>query len=128
MASMESDVVEASLIAILTGASAIITAYASLVRAKKQGNAECREHLKQARAEAEEATTKLHELVMKEQHGGIDLLMLLSVVLFSAAAIFTGIAISDGLVTKGPPGPQGKQGVPGAKGKQGPQGIIGQPG
>ena len=114
-----------SLIAVLTGVAAVITAWASLTRARKEGKEDCQEKLK-ARAEAEEATMKYHALVMKDEAGAIPWLMLLSITLFMTSTIFGAIAIGNAMeAPHGPPGPQGTQGEPGAKGEQGPQGGVG---
>jgi hypothetical protein len=58
------------LAAVLTGIAGIITAYASVVKARKEGSENCEDHLRQARAEAEEYTTEVHQWRMR--YPGID--------------------------------------------------------
>ena len=118
----------AIIIAILSGVSGIIMAWAALVRARRHGNKRCEEALSLARYEAEEAKLNLHNERMRGYCGAIDILMLFSVCLFSISSISGGVAIGSYLEEKGATGAQGEQGVQGKDGEQGPQGIQGPPG
>lgn len=51
---------------ILTGIAAIITAWAAVVKAKREGHDECHEELRAARAEAEQLATELHAERMRD--------------------------------------------------------------
>jgi hypothetical protein len=52
------------LAAALTGLAAILTAWAAVLRARKQGSKECEEHLAESRSETEKLQGELHHLRM----------------------------------------------------------------
>lgn len=51
--------------AILAGIGGCISAWAALVRARKEGDADCERKLREARAESEQIASELHALRMK---------------------------------------------------------------
>jgi hypothetical protein len=56
--------------ALLTGVAGIITAWASLVRARHEGDHQCEERLREARAEAEQYAQRLHTERMRALEEG----------------------------------------------------------
>lgn len=120
--------------AVCTGIAGIITAWAALVRARRDGNRACEEALAEARQDAEVAHAELHALRMRDR-GAVDWLMALAVVLFVSATAF-GVMALDREGPAGPPGPAGprggtgEQGEPGSPGVglPGPRGAAGEPG
>ena len=119
--------------AILTGIAGCLTAWATVVRPRNQGRAHCNEALHDARTEAERYAAELHALRMRTEGGNATLLLLTSIALFGACALFTGLAVANsvhdgapgGRGVRGSPGAQGVPGVPGPIGSQGPPGAPG---
>jgi hypothetical protein len=107
--------------AVFTGIAGIITAWAALVRARRDGNRQCEEALAAARADAEDAHAELHALRMRDR-GAVDWLMALAVVLFVSATAF-GVMALDREGPPGPAGPPGGDGQPGEPGEPGPPGV-----
>lgn len=119
--------------AFLTGAAAIITAWAAVLRAKDKGSQECEEQLATSRSEAEESKAELHRLRMEHpeviDEGAVSsgLLLILSMV-FVVAAVLFGYLAGPAKTVHGPPGPPGKAGAPGPSGPRGLSGPRGQTG
>jgi len=107
--------------AVCTGVAGIITAWAALVRARRDGNRACEEALAEARQDAEVAHAELHALRMRDR-GAVDWLMVLAVVLFVSATAF-GVMALDREGPAGPPGPAGPRGGAGEQGEPGSPGI-----
>jgi hypothetical protein len=107
--------------AVFTGIAGIITAWAALVRARRDGNRACEEALAEARQDAETAHAELHALKMRDR-GAVDWLMALAVVLFVSATAF-GVMALDREGPPGPAGPPGGDGEPGQPGEPGPPGV-----
>lgn len=117
----------------------MITAWAAVVRAKKQGNKQCQEDLAACRAEAEAAQARLHRLRMAHPEDDDETGDVSSTLLLVLAGLFVVLSVVFGLLASpnkaasspgqtgqtGPPGPPGKTGPPGAPGKTGPQGPVG---
>lgn len=113
----------------LTGLAGIITAWAAIIRAKKQGTAECEKELAEARGEAETLAQQLHEIKMSHPDWGAikaDALMIMALVFITTSVLlFTLAGYSKATGKQGPPGIPGP---PGSNGKQGPPGSNGSTG
>jgi cytoskeletal protein RodZ len=79
---------------ISTGAAAIATAWAAVIAARRAGQHDCEDRLKEARAEAEKEADELHRLRMRES-GAVRLYVVLAAVstgLVVAAVVFAVLA------------------------------------
>ena len=113
--------------ALFAGVAGIITAWAAVLRARHDKDAECAGELRAARAEAEAAHAELHRHKMMDD-GGAGLWLLLSIacwLVFALLAVAAARSIMDDEV-----GPAGRPGIQGEPGPPGPPGssIIGPPG
>jgi hypothetical protein len=109
--------------AVLTGIAAILTAWAAVVRAKKQGSAECHDELSDARAEGEAARAELHRIRMEHPEVGAVAagLLLVLAAIFVVATVLLSLWAGHTAPTRGDPGPAGP---PGSTGPAGPPGST----
>lgn len=112
-----------ALAALLTGIAGVLTAWAAVVRARKQGNEHCERELREARAEGERYASELHALRMRDDRGAGGVLFVLAVTLFVACVLFTALSINN--EQRGEQGPAGEPGPPGEPGRDG---VDGEPG
>jgi hypothetical protein len=116
--------------ALLAGVAGIITAWAAVLRARHDKDAECAGELRAARLEAETAQAELHRRKMLDD-GGAGLWLLLSIACWLLFALMATAAVrsimDDEVGPAGVPGSNGLQGEPGPPGPPG-SSIVGPPG
>lgn len=114
--------------ALFAGAAGILTAWAAVLRARRDKDRECADELRAARREAEAATAELHRRRMDHPEAGAAALWLTaSVICWLVAAVLAASAVRiavDDVRT----GPAGEHGAPGPQGPPGPPGSAGPPG
>ena len=123
----------AGLGAIITAIAGVLTAWAAVVRARKEGAAGCEERLHAARAEAEKYTDEVHRWRMTYPDGLHDsglasVLLLVSMCCFAVSAALGVVSVlaSHDQGAQGPPGPPGERGPRGVPGARGPAGADSQ--
>ena len=116
--------------ALMTGIAGCCTAWAAVVRARKEGSEDCEKRVTAARAEAEELQTELHDFRMRRDDGDANLYLLGAIGFFLITALLTiaAVRMGDTVGATGPAGPPGPTGATGSSGPAGPRGSTGTPG